>query len=390
MYNSIIDNLEKLGFRFRMNDLDETLEVSRDGGDWQRISDTIEAIIRTRWRDLDYGENRKPSLEAMRDAFIAHSDQKRYNPIREYFLSLEGKYQPDPTGPFYINLLATYFDDPDMQFQRWLFLWMTGTLAKIFRGERNPMLVLASGQTIGKSTWAKWMCPPLLHKHFLKSNIDPDNKDHKFRLSDTLIWEVEELGSTTRRADVEALKAFITLPFIFERPSYGRHPIYKPAVSNFIGTVNPDGAGFLNDPTGNTRFLVCEINKIDFRYTEMDVNNLWNEAFWYYRNMPGCWQLTTEDRAKQTEINSRFEVALPLDDTCETRLNITLDHNDFMTTQQIKDHLFGHHSINSEQQFYRELGRVLHKRGCRQGRKPYKPGEPHLKGWFGVKRRELF
>lgn len=359
--------------------------MKRDGGDWQRINDTIEATIRTRWRELDYGEAKKPSLEAMRDAYITYADTQRYNPIKDYLKSLEERYKPHENGPYKVRTLASFFKNPDGLFEKWMFKWLTGAIAKIYQGERNPMLVLASGQHIGKSTFAKWLCP--LPNHFLKSGINPDSKDANLRLADVLIQEVEELGATTRRADLEALKAFITKPFIFERPPYGRHPIHKPAVTSFIGTVNPDGVGFLNDPTGSTRFLVCEIESIDFAYTAINVDDLWAEAFWYYRNVPNCWQLTRDEMKEQAEINSQFEIALALDEVCEIRLEISLSPDDFMTTKQIQAHLLGHHSITDDQKFSRELAKVLHKKGCRQGRIPYRPGQPHLKGWYGVKKR---
>lgn len=386
MLDKIISNLQSLGFDFRINDLDETLEVKRDSGDWARINDTIEATIRTRWRELDYGDHKKPSLDAMRDAYITYADQQRYNPVKDYLNSLEGKYKPHENGPYKIRTLASYFKNPDGLFEKWMFKWLTGGIAKIYNGERNPMLVLASGQYIGKSTFAKWLCP--LPGHFLKSGINPDSKDSNLRLADVLIQEVEELGATTRRADLEALKAFITKPFIFERPPYGRHPIYKPAITSFIGTVNPDGAGFLNDPTGSTRFLVCEIESIDFGYTGINVDDLWSEALWYYRNVADCWKLTREEMEQQAEVNSQFEMALALDETCEVRLEITRSPEDFMTTKQIQAHLLGHHSISDDQKFSRELAKVLHKKGCRQGKTAYKPGQPHLRGWYGVRKRE--
>lgn len=383
--DTIITNLKSLNFDFRINDLDETLEVKRDGSDWQRISDTIEACIRTRWRELEF-EGKKPSLEAMRDAYITYADRQRYNPIKDYLQSLAGRYKPHENGPYKIRTLASHFKNPDGLFSKWLFKWTTGAIAKIYQGERNPMLVLASGQRIGKSTFAKWLCP--LPNHFLKSGINPDSKDANLRLADVLIQEVEELGATTRRADLEALKSFITKPFIFERPPYGRHPIYKPAVTSFIGTVNPDGVGFLNDPTGSTRFLVCEIEAIDFRYTDLSVDDIWAEAYWFYCNVPNCWQLTPEEMRLQEQVNEQFEMTLALDDVVELRLEITLDFADFLTTQEIKLHCLGHHSISDDQKFYRELAKVLHKKGCKQGKTQYKPDRPHLRGWFGVKKRQ--
>lgn len=385
LLDDITNHLKQMGFDFRINDLDETLEVRRDGGDWQRMSDTTEATIRTKWRELEH-DGKKPSLDAVRDVYITYADQHRYNPIRDYFASLDGKYKPHPNGAYKVRTLASFFKNPDGLFEKWTFKWMVGAIAKVYRGERNPMLVLASGQRIGKSTFARWLCP--LPGHFLDSGINPDSKDAILHLADVFIQEVGELGATTRRADLEALKAFITKPFIFERPPYGRYPIHKQAITSFIGTVNPDGVGFLNDPTGSTRFLVCEIESIDFGYVGIDVNQLWAEAYWYYRNVPDCWKLSKEEMELQAQVNDQFETMLALEDVVELRLEVTLNPNDFMTTKAIQGHLLGHHSISDDSKFYKEIAKVLHKRGCKQGKDKYQEGKPHLRGWKGVRPRE--
>lgn len=382
---AIIKHLNDLSFDFRINDLNDTIEVRRDNGEWQQLSDTLEALIRTQWRDLET-EQKKPGIDAMSDAYIAYAHHRRYNPVIDYFRSLEGNYQPHENGPYKIRTLASYFKNPDGLFERWMFKWATGAVARIFEGERNPMLVLASEQKIGKSTFARWLCP--LPDNFMEAAIDPDSRDCRLRLADVFIQEVGELGATTRRADLEQLKAFITKPFVFERFFFGKRPVRKRAMTSFIGTVNPDGVGFLNDPTGSTRFLVCEIDHIDFDYTAMKVNDIWAEAYWYYRNVPNCWKLSDDETKMQAEANEKFEMALPLDDPVELRLEITHDFSDFITTKEIQQHMLGHHTISDDQKFARELAKVLHKKGCKQGKTIYKPGQPHLRGWYGVKKRE--
>lgn len=382
LYREIVDDLKSIDLDFRINDLDETLEIEHEG-EWGRINDTLEAIIKTDLREIGYGGKKKPSLSAAKDGFIKLAHENRYNPIKDYFDSLKGRYEPSPQGRYLIPTLATYFKNPDGQFADWLFKWMVGAVAKIYQGERNPMLVLVAPQRIGKSYFAGWICP--LNDRFIKSSINPDHKDAVLRLADTMVWEVEELGSTTRRADIEALKAFITKPFIYERPPYGRHPIYKSANASFIGTVNYDGAGFLNDPTGSTRFLACEIEKIDFNYTQLSVDDLWAEALWFYQHTTQAWELSEQEKATQARINAQFEVTSALADVIETHFEITLQEKDFMTTQQIKYFILGFYKITNEQAFYNELARVLTKFGLERGRQI--SDESKLRGWFGIKKR---
>jgi len=395
-YPEIIMDLEQTGCKVRINDLDEAIEIRLNGKDWQRMDDTTEAILKTKMRQIGYGGKQKPSLGAMRDALIMHADENRYKPVKEYFNKvIAGIYHPKPSGTYLIPELACFFSSPykysdsqasGMLFGTWLFRWMVGAIAKLFEGERNPILVLVSEQGRGKSYFAKWLCP--LKNHFLKSTINPDSKDAVLRLVDTFVWEVEELGATTRRADTEALKAFITKPFVYERPPYGRYPIHKPVSASFIGTVNHDGTGFLTDPTGSTRFLACTIENIDFSYTQMNIDHLWAEAFWFYRHVPDSWRLTDYEKERQSTVNSQFESNSALLDVIEAHFDLTNNENDFMTNLAIKDLVVLHYRMSSEQHFYYDLNRVLTKVGLKKGRKVLENNRQY-RGWYGIRKADV-
>ena len=380
-FDEVCEDLKEFKYDFRINDLDESLEVKRGKGEWERYNDTHAAVLKTKLRGLGYGTTAKCGMTALDDAIVTLAHSQRYNPIKSHLEALRGTYQPIK-GETLLKQFCKHFDNPDGQFHDWLFYWMTGSIAKIFEGERNPMLVLVAPQKIGKSFFCKWICP--IEKRFLRSPIQPDKKDNKLHLVDVMIWEVEELGATTRRADIESLKHFVTLDFVFERFPYGRYPLYKPATANFIGTVNYDGAGFLNDPTGTTRFLACEIEAIDFEYTKFDPNDLWAEALHFYDTVPGIWRMTPEDEKRQAEINRKYETVSALEDALEAEFTITGNKEDFETTLEMKALIQSHYKITNEQGFANELGRILHSRGAWRGRLPASEGQK--RGWHGVRR----
>lgn len=386
-YQTVIDDLRELGYNFRINDLDESVEVRMDG-QWQRITDTIEHVLKIELRNIGYSRKIKPSLGAAQNAWVKLAHDQRYNPIKDYFLSLEGKYDPGSDGQPYVNdLFAKFFTNPDGHFGRWLFRWMVGAIAKVFGRQRNPMLVLVGPQQMGKSFLARWLCPVDRLKYFTEQPISTDSKDHKLRLADRLIWEVPELGATTRRQDIEALKAFITTRDISERPPYGKYPIHKPALCSFIGSVNDDGAGFLNDPTGSTRFLACEITDIDHSYTIHDIHQLWAEAYYFYRQDPRCFELPLEERKARDNINASFEMVSALEDVILSLFEFTGSEDDTLTTDLIKLTLEGHYRIGNENGFLRELNRLMKKHGATKWRTVYEPGKPHKRGFAGVKVR---
>lgn len=387
-YQTIIDALKSIGYDFRVNDLDDMLEYSVSNGGWTPVSKFTRSEIRTDMRELGYGirGKKKPGLSAVEDAILKRANANRYNPILDYFDSLDvASYEPSPDGPYRIPLLAKLFQNPDGMFGVWLFKWMVGAIAKIKEGGRNPMLILVGPQKAGKSFFCQWICP--VDEHFLRDSINPDDKDSHLRLTDHVVWEVEELGATTRKADVESLKAFVTRDQVKKRPAYGEQIVSKQALCSFIGTVNHDGAGFLNDFTGTTRFLACQVHKIDFVYSQMTaIDDLWVEAMWYYRNVPKSWQLSPEQEATQARINAAFEVPSALEEVIDDWFEITCSDDDFMTTHDIKTVLVGNYRIGNEQMFNRDLARVLTKLGCTRGRAAYDSDQPHRRGWKGLKK----
>ena len=388
LYEEIISDLLSLKTDFRINDLDETLEIKTKTG-WRHMNETHEDIIKLEMQEKGYGGHKNIALSTVDRAITKRANHNRYNPIKDYFDGLpeyetrQGEYG---IQPYKILEFSEYFTNPDGYFGLWLFKWMVGAIAKIVEGERNPMLVLASPQYAGKSSLCEWLCP--MKDRFIRGAINPDSKDHKLRLNVVFIWEVEELEATTRRQDVASLKSFITLPSTYERPAYKKHPVHKTSMASFIGTINPDGAGFLNDTTGSTRFLVCELDAIDWQgYTaNANVDDLWSEAYWFYQNMPDSWKLSPEQDAARIKINAKFEVVSALEDAILAKFEITTDQETIVTTQEIKSAIYDVYRITNEQAFYNELGRVCNKLGVKRAPRQMLNGK-YLRGWKGLKMR---
>ena len=297
-----VDAARELGFEFRLNDLDDSIEVNG-----QRLSDVIEA------RMLSYLHAKKfRSVDVARRAFVTAAAENRFHPVKEYLHSLKWD------GHDHIAHLARYFTDSHSPitysdgtirtafhaFQR---RWFIGAVAKVYdsRSGQNPMLVLDGNQGKGKSFYVKWLCSHLPHLHF-EGAIKPEDKDYLQYLTTRWIWEVGELGATMRRADREALKAFVTLQEATYRPAYGHHVLHKPALSSFIGTVNLEGE-LLNDPTGHRRFWPVNVIDIDWAYTSVNIDQVWAQAYHLYRTGEP-WQLSDEERQAHQVITAAYEV----------------------------------------------------------------------------------
>ena len=63
-----------------------------------------------------------------------------------------------------------------------------------------------------------------------------------------------------RPAELNQLKAMVTMPYVNERAAYGRNKERHPHIASFCGTGN--NVQFLTDPTGNRRWLPFEVSQI--------------------------------------------------------------------------------------------------------------------------------
>ena len=244
------------------------------------------------------------------------------------------------------------------------------------------MMVLDGPQGIGKSRFVWWLCSPLPAFH-MQSGINPDNKDHELNMCSKFIWEVDEIGSTLRKADIEALKSFITKEHVTARAPYGHFDIEKPATVSYIGTVNNIN-GFLADPTGNRRYRICTIKKIDWGYEGIDVNQIWAQARELYA-AGERWEVTAEEEERIEEVRARFQIDEPIFHDLIKAFHVDNEVKDkFTSTSDIirtlrKEGCLG---SGSDQQHAGRIANVLVKEKCERGTK--RVNGKLLRGWLGV------
>jgi len=318
-----ITALESLGYYFQLNDCTDRVEVNGIP-----ITDVKESQIKSDLRNIGLRQ-----VNVARDHYIAHANiEGKYHPVHKYLDRLEWD------GRGHIAKLASYFDDKHGAFPFILRRFLIGAVAKSFLGERNRMLVLDGSQYLGKSYFVRWLVPERMRKeHYLESPINPDIKDHRIRLVSTWIWEVAELGSTTRRADREALKHFLSMQQVTVRVPYAHFDINKPALSSFVGTINNE-AGFLNDPTGHTRYMTVHLEDIDWSYSkEVDINQVWAEAYHAYK-AEETWRLEGHERETVQKINEGYEISDPLTDLIATLFEVDPSRGDWwLATNKIRE-----------------------------------------------------
>lgn len=185
------------------------------------------------------------------------------------------------------------------------------------------VLVLNGPQGIGKSRWSQSLCP-VPGATQVGVHLDPLDRDSVFQATKSLITELGELGSTTRRADVDALKAFISRPAdTLRRPYAATENVYRRRTV-FIGTVN--GTGFLTDDTGNRRFWVLPVSACAPLEPGF-ARQLWAEYLDRYQRGER-WFLSRQTMLELSECNAAHQVADPLRERIATAFNWQVTERD--------------------------------------------------------------
>lgn len=209
------------------------------------------------------------------------------------------------------------------------------SLVNSFGGE--GVLVLAGPQGCGKSTFAKKIAELSGEGGFFLPGalLDPQDKDSVMQATSRWIVEIGELGSTFRKADMGRLKAFITKPYDTYRVPFGREDSTNLRRTSFIATV--DSADFLTDDSGNRRWWVVEVEKIDLdALDKLDMVQLWRQVL-HIVNKEGmqAFRLTREERDELNRRNAEHEKMIPAEQ--EIRDILAQYRGDIPTTMKFGD-----------------------------------------------------
>ncbi len=371
-----IQALASLGYSFRMNVLEDTTEVN--GGP---LTDALQSVINRRMRDMGYAQ-----VKPIYDAMISEAMENDYHPIKQYLEGLRWD------GVDWIKILSAQFKDSHNPIiyadgtQRtvthaFLLRWTIGAVSKVYAQTQNPMLVLDGPQGLGKSHFVSWLGSEI-RSYTIESPIKPEDKDHDRFLVNRWIWEVAELGSTTRKADIEALKAFITKRDVTVRKQYDKHAITKPAMASFVGTINNE-VGFLVDTTGNRRYLSVNLLSIDHDYTKIiPVSQLWAQAYEMWKADPDSYKLTQEEVEVRDAINSTYQLEDPTRSWIEKYYEVDIDKPTWRsTTQEITSTLQDKGYKGDTRSIQMAVGKALKAMGLKQD------SNARPRQWQGIKQR---
>jgi predicted P-loop ATPase len=320
-------------------------------------------------------ESRSFSMQDLK-VVLQSSLVQKFNPIHEYFLEVHKKFE-DCISEENITKLSNFIVAEDQEnfnyhFKKMLVRCVACSLDSTIINKQVFVLVQIK-QDSGKSTFLRFLCPLPLREYYTEElTID---KDGLIALSENFFINLDEL-STISKAEINAIKSYISKDKIKVRPPYGSKTITANRIANFVGSTNLDE--FLIDNTGNVRWLCFKINGINWKYMEeIDINKVWAEAYDLYKK--GFeFKLSPTDIAKNELNNTQFlNSTSEFDYLTRSFLPGSKEAGDeFKTTTEILDCLVFEHSTNQRLNSI-QLGKALSRAGFQK--------EQVLRGSYQVK-----
>ena len=190
-------------------------------------------------------------------AFTKVADDRHFHPIRDYLDSL-----PEWDGVKRVeDIFIKYLKADDTEYVRTVTRkTFAAAVARIYSPgiKYDCVTVLDGGQGIGKSTIIKDLVTSEFYSETL-SLTDMEDKAGAEKLQGFWAVEIGELAGM-KKADVEKVKAFLSVCDDKYRPSYGRVVESHPRQCIIIATVNGE-RGYLRDITGNRRFWIIKLHQ---------------------------------------------------------------------------------------------------------------------------------
>lgn len=278
--NTILVNDENINKAFAFNKFDRKVYllrsmIWRDISEAEPIKDLDLAGLRN-YLDVVYSIVSSAKID---DAFHLEAERNAFHPIVDYISKLEwdGVKRVDTLFPDYFGATENIYSAEAAR------VFLTAAIARVFEpGIKYDLVITVVGtQGTGKSTFFK----RLGQDWFSDTFTTFQGKEAFEQLQGVWLLEMAEL-SGLRKADLETVKQFISKSEDTYRPAYGRVVETYPRQCVFVGTTNE--ADFLQDPTGNRRFIPVDSNmnsatkSIFSDLTKYEVDQLWAEAFNLY------------------------------------------------------------------------------------------------------------
>lgn len=271
-------------------------------GNWFEITehefDTL--LVQLKSDGLEIAENTLKSL--FNSKYI-----KSYNPFIDYFTSL-----PEWDGLDYIRQLAdSVITEENQIWEKYLKKWLVGMVRCVTDDTitNQQMLVFQGRQGIGKTRWISQLLPPVLKQYFYTGNANMQDQVFLLKLSRNMLIFLDELDSYNVSKQA-LIKSIITQQDIKLRPLYQTFDVEVKRRASFIAAINK--SGFLNDLTGNRRFLVVTCLSINHTHT-INMDKVFSQVFHLAKDKKFQHYFDKEEIIEIEKMNEKYRIKSDLE-----------------------------------------------------------------------------
>ena len=273
----------------------------------------IRAYIATKYK-IDYKKG------DIADILEVVAGEHSYNPLKDYLEACESEYKElvNQRDPF--TILRNYLNIKDDEYNRIIMdLFFRGAVAKVFAPaiKFDFVLDLTGRQGVGKTQFFEGL---FTHKYFTTVETFTDKDDKARMVRNWCVFDDEMVAS--KKASFSELKKFITETKLEFRPPYASSDRRLP--KNFIIVRATNDHDYLNDLTGERRFLVAEVHKDtdykDRKWIEKDRRHFWGAMVAAWRANKAL-TLTDEQEKLVNEVRSRYKFVDELAEDLERYLD---------------------------------------------------------------------
>ena len=279
-------------------------EIPADNTDAHRFMPVNDRIVNSLWSQMS-----TITRVNIQDMYrVIESDYVPvFNPFKEYLNNLSKPGEQDYIRELAQTVRVKGGEQEQKLWHLYLKKWLVGMVASWISDDvvNNVILVLIGEQGAYKTTWFNCLLPPPLKQYFYtKTNANRMSKDDILILAQYALVCCEELD-TMRPAELNQLKAAVTMPSIDERAAYAHYHEHRKHIASFCGTGN--NTQFLSDPTGNRRWLPFEVASIlSPREHPFHYEGIYAQALSLYTSGFQYW-FTKEEIQELNRHNKQFE-----------------------------------------------------------------------------------
>ena len=279
-------------------------EIPADNTDAHRFMPVNDRIVNSLWSQMS-----TITRVNIQDMYrVIESDYVPvFNPFKEYLNNLSKPGEQDYIRELAQTVRVKGGEQEQKLWHLYLKKWLVGMVASWISEDvvNNVILVLIGEQGAYKTTWFNYLLPPPLKQYFYtKTNANRMSKDDILTLAQYALVCCEELD-TMRPAELNQLKAAVTMPSIDERAAYAHYHEHRKHIASFCGTGN--NTQFLSDPTGNRRWLPFEVDSIlSPREHPFHYEGIYAQALSLYTSGFQYW-FTKEEIQELNRHNKQFE-----------------------------------------------------------------------------------